>query len=385
MALQPILDLSFTAADGATSVTDASPTGNVMGFYGGAQVDVIATGDARLQLVNGAFCYTVDKPALDLGNRDFEIRMRVRPSAVPGNMALLSQFNGTNGNDCIELSHKAGAGLRLLIRRGGAPLVDLAQSGAPMAANTDYDVVVKRVGSAITVSRNSIIVLTGTINGTMPHPTSPIYLGYGYYSYNQSLYTQGWLDDVKILKDDTAPVIAAPASGWQPVEVVVSNHAPLGVAPNGVDPNYFLFMNSNLPETYALYPPTTYPAWGIWTPQSWNTLNVKQLCGIPADDEVVAVKVGGLIGITMGYTEETADLHLHFRKPGSGNNNYVFQTDAVKAGQGDRDNAGPCTVAVVNDTIEFAWWTGTPIGDHPIHAAYFFNLNLIEYYRKPKT
>lgn len=382
MALQEILSLQFTGTDGSTSVQDTSPSNLPITCSGGAAVDVIAPGDARLLLAPGGLCYTPDNPVLSLAQKDWEIRVRVRCASAPGNMAIISQFNGSDGNDCFELTHKSGAGLRLLMRRGGGTILDLTQSGAPLAASTDYDVVVKRAGSSATVSRNGVIVLSGTMSGDAPDPTSPFYLGYSFYSYGQSVYGDAWLDNVQVLKDDAEPPPPPPpVPAWRAGVPVVCRHAPLSTGPNGSSAAVFLFINTTVPSTYAPYPMTTYPAPGLFVPQSWHRLNVKQMCGIPAGDEILAVKIGGIIGLTMGNTAETGDLHIHLRAPGSGNNNYVFQTDAVNAGGGDRDNAGPAPIAVVNDEIEFAWWVSSPALDYPQHAGYFFNLNLAEYIR----
>lgn len=376
MSLQTILNLQFTGVQGSQSVVDTSPSAHPVTVSGGAAVDIIA-GEPRMRFVgSGSFVHTPDGPDFSFASKDWQIDFQVRLNAAC-NHALIAQYNNGNGNDLLELTHKSGDGLRLLLKSGGSSLLDVSQVGSPFQPGIDYDVTVRRVGSTVTILRNGVVVLSGTLSAPMPDPTSPFYLGYGFYSFGASAYLDGWLDRFIVQKDDAVPPPPPPAPpAWRAGVPVVSSHAPLGAGPSG-NAATFLFVNTTIPSTFAEFPPTTYPAPGLFVPQSWHRINVKQRCGIPVEDEILAVKIAGIIGLTMGNSPEIGDLHIHLRKPGSGNNNYIFQTDAVNAGGGDRDNAD-ATVAVLNDEIEFAWWVSSPL-DYPVHAAYFFNLNLYEY------
>lgn len=364
-----ILSLNFETG----APFDTSPYGRTVAANGAS----FASGRVRLN-GPGTFLVTQDAPEFDLGSQDFRFAMLVKlaqTTSPPANSGLLAQYNAADGDDIFELVHNTTHGLRLVVRKAGATVLDLAQVSSPIPQNTDCLVEIERVGTTIKLKRNGVVVKSGMFAQSMPNPNSPLYLGYAFYSVGQSIGFNGWLDDI-VMNVGTAPPVPPPpptalfAEGGR---VFVAREAPLGVNRTG-QRGTFIFINTVSPETYADLPMAQYPAPNLYSPMSWHELDVVA-AGLPAD--TLAVNIGGIIGCT-NPVAATGDLHIHLRSLHGPNDNYIFQTLA-NGHEGERSMQNTW-VAVKDGKFGFAWWCNGAIPSaYPNGPAFFMNLNLTAY------
>lgn len=112
--------------------------------------------------------------------------------------------------------------------------------------------------------------------------------------------------------------------------------------------------------------------------REWHEVNVVPL-GVPADAK--AVFLAGILIITHGTTEETADLTIALRAKGDALNpgNYIGQTTEPHVGGGQRSNMA-AWVPLRDGKFEY-YWTRSTQGQWPANSSYGINLSLQAYVR----
>lgn len=124
----------------------------------------------------------------------------------------------------------------------------------------------------------------------------------------------------------------------------------------------------------------TYTGAGV-ARNTWSKVDMKGL--VPPDTK--AIRLDGILIITHGTTAETADLVVHFRKPGETYEyNYIMQTIEASTLNGQRSNAG--TWVALDDDLCFEYkWNTQSLGTYPAYSAYGLNLTLTAYLRGDVT
>lgn len=115
------------------------------------------------------------------------------------------------------------------------------------------------------------------------------------------------------------------------------------------------------------------PAAGVWTAVDLTAF------GVPRDAH--AVFLSGILIITHGTTQETADLTVSLRAPGSALpiSAYLGQSVEAHVGGGQRSTMS-AWVPCVDGSIEWAWQRSTQ-GQWPTNCAYGVNMSLQAYVR----
>lgn len=128
--------------------------------------------------------------------------------------------------------------------------------------------------------------------------------------------------------------------------------------------------NSKTPTAVFL---NTYTGDGVaqFPPDTWVTVDCVPL-GIPVT--AVAVFLCGLLIITHGLTDETADLWIAFRAPGDtlAPGNYTGQVIEAAVGNGQRTNLSTW-IPLVGGKFQLYWHRSTT-GAYPANSAYAINL-----------
>lgn len=109
------------------------------------------------------------------------------------------------------------------------------------------------------------------------------------------------------------------------------------------------------------------------SPGGWIQIDLKPY-GVTADAK--AAFLGGILIITHGTSQQTCDLTVSLRAPGStlAAGNYVGQTVESHVGGGQRSNMS-AWVPLVNGIFEFQWNRNT-FGQWPQECSYGINLSL---------
>jgi len=137
------------------------------------------------------------------------------------------------------------------------------------------------------------------------------------------------------------------------------------------------------PKTAVFF--NTYSGDGVTTPWNgllftrgqWTRVDLSE--HIPLDAK--AVNLGGLLIITHGNQQETANLTLNVKPPSSNENpaNYEGQVIEVWTGGGQRTNFATW-VAVEDAKFDF-YWNVNQLGTYPEFSSYGINLNIVGFAR----
>ena len=110
----------------------------------------------------------------------------------------------------------------------------------------------------------------------------------------------------------------------------------------------------------------------VFTKGAWTTVDISDV--VPEDTKAVCMQ--GILIITHGTTEETADLTINLKPPSSTENplNYEGQVIETMVLGGQRSPFFSC-VAVENRKFQFYWNTNTP-GTWPVNSSYGVSLQI---------
>lgn len=105
---------------------------------------------------------------------------------------------------------------------------------------------------------------------------------------------------------------------------------------------------------------------------AWTRVDISDM--VPADTKGVCLS--GIMIVTHGTTEETADLTINLKPPGSTENplNYEGQVIEASIGNGQRSPFYSC-VAVEGQKFDFYWNSNTP-GTWPTNSSYGLSLQI---------
>lgn len=112
-------------------------------------------------------------------------------------------------------------------------------------------------------------------------------------------------------------------------------------------------------------------------PDQWTTVSVAS--HVP--NNTIAIFITGLLIITHGTTQETADLQVFFRaNDATTDYNYNWQTVEASVGNGQRSTMAVWIPLNTDREFDFKWHRST-IGQYPDNSAYGVNLSLNAYLR----
>lgn len=103
--------------------------------------------------------------------------------------------------------------------------------------------------------------------------------------------------------------------------------------------------------------------------------HVRELKGIIPDDSV-GIHVTGILIITHGAAQETADLQLFLRKDALQNTNYAHQTIEAEVGNGQRSTMSAWIPLALDKSFQWKWSPVEYKGEWPAYSAYGANLHV---------
>lgn len=157
----------------------------------------------------------------------------------------------------------------------------------------------------------------------------------------------------------------APNYQWEKVNEFYVTRTPSIQYGAGVSP---LFISTCSPYTASAGCHTNW----YYATNTWHKIDLKPH-GVAADAKVAFLT--GLMIITHGSTQETADAIIGFRKPGDTSatcGQYIGQVTEAHIGGGQRSGLATW-VPLENGEFEFCWRVSTP-GLWPQHSSYGLNL-----------
>lgn len=364
MSLTTVLDIQFTASNGATSFTD------VQGHTVGANNTPSIQNNKMTFNGTNQSIYVYDHADFAFTD-DFIISGKFQASSLSGNRSLFEQYNFADYNDLISLTHNQSTGLRLLVKRAGTNIIDQSV-GSPLSTGVEYLIQIERNGSNAYVKVNGTAVIAVSFAGNWPNPNGGLYWSYSFNPYNTSIYWAGTIDDIKIETgdiEDEEPIDPDPPTGdilfpsdesiWDLcTEIYYSKMAPGGPGwnSNGTYGDSAIYISSLHPQTLIDHPMSHYTQTNPDIVGYWQKIDVTRF-GIAADAKFV--EIGGELIISHQGTMPTGDLIVHFKRPLYINNNRIFHAMSSPQSGGDRKPCY-CTVAVQDGYIDFAWYSNSP-------------------------
>ncbi|WPE19972.1 LamG domain-containing protein [Shinella zoogloeoides] len=185
--------LHFDGVDGATSIVDSSPSGNLITSVGGAQIDTDQSkfGGSSL-LLNGSSTYLTapDSPDWDF-TADFTIDAWVRLSSISGPRVIASVYSGSSLGWSFQFRGDRGSTLLF----GSGDTVIIERPWGP-SINTWYHVAVARISGTLRlfingVQSGAVQSNTASFSGT----TTPLQIGR---LSGLGFVFAGWIDELRV-------------------------------------------------------------------------------------------------------------------------------------------------------------------------------------------
>jgi hypothetical protein len=195
--------LHLNGADDAVATTDVA-AGKAMSFVGTAKLDTAqsAFGSASLLLDgNSDYLTTPHNADFAFGTGDFTIDLRVRFASVNGEQVLLAHWANPANDGWRFMWSKSNNYLLLESRVGGSTNVDAYATWAP-SADTWYHLAVTRSGTTFKIFVDGTDITTGggSDAAAMGDSAGLLYVGCDFVTGSAANFTNGWLDEVRIVK-----------------------------------------------------------------------------------------------------------------------------------------------------------------------------------------
>lgn len=189
-------ELLFSGEDESTSFIDT--TGRLWSTFGDAQIDT-SLGDQRgLFIAPGSYITTPHTADLNPGAGPFKIALILRFNSLTGFQTIASKGYTINSNGAWLIQTGNGNGKIIFYVTTGGTTIPIVSDTGMVSADVDYLYEIERVGTTVTLSRDSSVIDTNTAGTTLDSPGDMSIGGGSSGGYN-NFWFDGWVKDWSVL------------------------------------------------------------------------------------------------------------------------------------------------------------------------------------------